>query len=105
MFLRLVFRVGRRQSREKGVRILYGRKELESCRKLLVLPELAAAHPLDGTPLSGVQLSPRTPGRNARAPAFPLRSGCSPSVCPATSRRKAEILALRFVHVNDLGAD
>jgi len=81
VFLRVVFRIGRRQSGEKGVKTLYTRKEVESCRKLLVLPELAGAHPLGGTPLSGVQLSPRTPGRKARAQDFPLRSGCSPSMC------------------------
>ena len=44
---------GRRQSGEenKGLRILYMRKELESCRKLLILPELLwhtlwVAHPV-----------------------------------------------------------
>lgn len=56
----------------KDLRLLYRRKDLESHRKVLILPELAMAHPLGGTPLSQVQLSPQTPGRKARARAFLL---------------------------------
>ncbi|XP_066210785.1 actin-binding LIM protein 1 isoform X21 [Saccopteryx leptura] len=56
------------------------RKELESCRKLLILPELTVAHPLGGTPLLESNSAHRLlGGEPGPSQTFPLSSGCSPS--------------------------
>lgn len=104
VFLRVVFRIGRAQSkgREEGFE---GSVREEGSRIVQETPRsswAAVAHPPSGTPLSPESSSAHRLWEEAQGPSLSCR-GCGPAVCQPPS--EATLTSQSFVNVSDLGAD